>query len=569
MTKKLVLAVLVGLIFSAVCLKICAGETGIPSESPVKENWDDVSQWKAESDGKSTIDVKAVPASFDKGLGIEYSLQEEAHGWVQFNKKIEKIPPEDIPIVFFIKADATGDMEIKFIDSDGSNFGRKINMKDKYKDWTQIVIYKESVEYWWGGDSDYNGLSELSIAFSGKGKGKVVMDEIGFGTEGLAASFTPLGPRLDPDRELAGIGFRQRRDKKLIPEDPLILEWLKQIQDISSPDRQLLPSMEGNQAQTFNNALVAMAFILKDERKRAERILDFYSDATVEKNENPKLQNFYYKGEPRGFFQYVTLNPEGDLPAYHNPGNSDRWMGDIAWLLTAYKYYEKKYKSKRYKKITKLLKDLLISWYKDDKSDGGYIQHGWRSGDTKLHEDYGHVEGNIDAYAVLKLCGEEEYAEKVRIWLDRSGGGNSAPLDNYTWRVLAYGKEASHLLDIPDYDLRYRKTMEVKGKKVAGLYHCADIGIDNIWLDGTGHIACAYMTCGDKQRGYFYANQLDAFIIDREINGVKTHAIPYTANETGGYEWVEFDKGFISVAAWYIFAKNGFNPLQLTQVPVE
>jgi hypothetical protein len=34
--------------------------------------------------------------------------------------------------------------------------------------------------------------------------------------------------------------------------------------------------MENNEAQTFNNALVAMAFLVKGERDRAERILDFY-----------------------------------------------------------------------------------------------------------------------------------------------------------------------------------------------------------------------------------------------------------------------------------------------------
>lgn len=580
MTKKklyaaLFTALLVNLIFFTGCSKIYKKEfkkVGIPSKSLVKENWDDVSQWKPEVDGKSTIDIKAVPACFGKGLEIKYVLKKEPHGWVQFNKKIAKPVSEDIPVVFLIKADATGDMEIKFIDSDGSNFGRKINLKDKYKKWTQVVIYKKNVEYWWGGDSEYDGLSELSIAFSGKGKGEVVLDEIGFGAKGLTTSFRGAGVQLDPDRELKGIGFRQRRHKKLIPEDPLVLEWLKMVQDVSSPDKQLLPSQEGNMAHTFNNSLVAMVFILKKERERAERILDFYSKSTKWDNSVLSLQNFFYKGEARGFYQQVLLKGR-NVPAYHRvigEYGGDRWMGDMAWLLTAYKYYEKKYKSDKYKKITKLLKNLLISWYTDDKSGkGGYVQHGWRKDDTKLHESFGHPEGNIDAYAVLKLCGKEKYAKKIKIWLDSVCKGNTLPLDLYTWRVLAYGKKAAHLLNIPDYDLRYRKTLTVNGKKVMGFYHGADINIDNIWLDGTGHIACAYMTCGDRQRGYFYANQLDAYIIDRVINGVKTRAIPYTANKAGGYDWVDINKGFVSVAAWYIFAKNGFNPLQLTQVSVK
>lgn len=82
-------------------------------------------------------------------------------------------------------------------------------------------------------------------------------------------------------------------------------------------------------------------------------------------------------------------------------------------------------------------------------------------------------------------------------------------------------------------------------------------------LDGTGHIACAYLAYGDKTRGYFYADQLDSFLMDKVINGVKTRALPYTANKTGGYDWVQPDKGFISVCAWYILAKNKFNPMTL------
>ena len=96
-----------------------------------------------------------------------------------------------------------------------------------------------------------------------------------------------------------------------------------------------------------------------------------------------------------------------------------------------------------------------------------------------------------------------------------------------------------------------------------GFFDHADITVTNIWLDGLGHAACAYHAYGDKKRGNFYANQLDALLLDRDINGVRCRAFPYVANKTGGYEWVRFDRGFVSVAAWYLFAKNGFNPMTL------
>ena len=238
-------------------------------------------------------------------------------------------------------------------------------------------------------------------------------------------------------------------------------------------------------------------------------------------------------------------------------------MGDMAWLTIAYKYYEKNYGGDRYREITGLLKDLLVSWFKDD-GDQGYVQHGWRQGDSKLHEAFGHPEGNIDCYAAFRLCGEYERADKIKTWLDRVLKGYSLPLDLYTWRALAFGKSYADCLNIPDLDLRYRKILRLPNdRQVMGFFDHADITITNIWLDGLGHAACAYHACGDTKRGNFYANQLDAFVIDRDIDGVRCRAFPYTANKTGGYEWVVFDRGFVSVAAWYIFAKNDFNPMTL------
>lgn len=567
--KRILLINLTILIFFSIVILFSGCAKRIPPPKVlIEENWDGVAQWEIGGDGKSIIKINSVPTKIENGLELKYILRGDPHSWVTIKKIIKDAPSENIPITFFIKADSPSDLEIKFIDSDGSVFLKKISMAGRYKDWTQIVVYKSSLGYGWGGDSEFSGLTEFELAISGRGRGTVWLDEIAFGSPELTASFPLAGPQLDPNRELSGIGFKQRRAAKLIPEDPLVLEWLKQMQDVSSPDRAILPTTEDNQAHTFNNSLVAMAFILKGEKERAERILDFYASATVRENQDPTLQNFFYKGEPRGFFQYVTLNPEGNLPAYHNPGKSDRWIGDMAWLLMAYKYYEKTYNSDRYSQIIQLLKDLLISWYKDaDDGPGGYIQHGWRRGDSYLHENYGHPEGNIDCYAAFKLCGEEEYAQKIRLWLDRVLRGDSLPLDLYTWRVFAYGKEHADLLNIPEYDLRYRKTLEINSRKVAGLFPFPDINVNNIWLDGTGHIACAYIVLGNKERGYFYANQLDAFLINRNINGVDTRTLPYTANKEGGFDGFKQDKGFISVAAWYIFAKNGFNPLRFERAP--
>ena len=362
------------------------------------------------------------------------------------------------------------------------------------------------------------------------------------------------------------ISIRERHADRLLPEDPLVLEWLKQAQDTTTPEQHLLGSMQDGQLQTFNNALAAIAFIIKDEKERAKRILDFFAQATDRDNTDPLRQNFFVNGEARGFFQYVTRAMEQGQAVFRGEPQSDRWMGDLFWLLFAYKHYDQHFKAGRYDEIQQLLHDLLVSWYKKSPyGPGGFVQHGWRQGDRRLHEADGHHEGNIDAYAYFKMIGDEETASSIRAWLESVLHGNDLPLDLYSWRVLAYGPSSAHLLKIVDEDTRFRKTVHVRGQDVVGVWHGPDPHIhDNIWIDGVGHMACSYFVAGDEGRGNFYANQLDALLIDIDLNGIATRSIPYTISHRGGYDWVRLDRGFVSTAAWYIFAKNRFNPMMLS-----
>jgi hypothetical protein len=368
-----------------------------------------------------------------------------------------------------------------------------------------------------------------------------------------------------------------------------VLSYLKNIQDNFSSDKWLVPAMEDNSGQTFNNGVTAMAFILSGEKERAERILDFYALRTDSANQILNRQNFFYNDEARGFYQNVDLNNS------YNAFICDRWMGDNAWLLIAYKYYEHEYgfnSKPLYDSVTSYLKDLLLAFYIDDPSgNGGFVRHGWRWGprnssqalnDYQLHETdsqgnpIGHEEGNIDAYAALKLCGELEKAGKIRQWLDYRMKELEAipniglPLDLYSWRSLAFGDEGLYyrlLVNVPENDSRFKKQVTFMGRKVTGFYSFADASVQNVWLDGLGHMVCAFYSSGYKDKGDFYSSQLDSFLIVRNIGNSNCLAIPYTANKTGGYDWVDITKGFSSSCAWYIFAKHGFNPFTFKKNP--
>ncbi len=213
--RKISLIKLLGLIFFLVSILFsgCAKRITVP-KAFLEETWDEISQWQVDTDGKSIIEIQPVAANVLKGLQVKYTLKGDPHGWVLIRKKIDSLPPPNIPIIFFIKADSPSDLEIKFVDSDGSIFLKKISMAGKYKDWTQIIVYKNNLEYGLGGDAEFSGLTEFELAISGKGSGTIWLDEIGFGNPELTPSFLPAGSQLDPHRKLRGIGFKRRRAQR-------------------------------------------------------------------------------------------------------------------------------------------------------------------------------------------------------------------------------------------------------------------------------------------------------------------------------------------------------------------
>ncbi|HSD63645.1 MAG TPA: hypothetical protein VLB50_07595, partial [Ignavibacteriaceae bacterium] len=171
--------------------------------------------------------------------------------------------------------------------------------------------------------------------------------------------FLNASPRIEC-RELPII--EKKFTKVIFNNEEMVIRYLKSIQDNFSTDALLVPAMEDNSGQTFNNAVTAMAFILLGEKERAGRILDFYAVRTDSSNLEINYQNFFCSGDSRGFYQNI------DLDNSYYPFISDRWMGDNAWLLIAYKYYESEYgfnEKPLYVLVTTYLKNLLLEFYID------------------------------------------------------------------------------------------------------------------------------------------------------------------------------------------------------------
>ena len=73
---------------------------------------------------------------------------------------------------------------------------------------------------------------------------------------------------------------------------------------------------------------------------------------------------------------------------------------------------------------------------------------------------------------------------------------------------MAYGADSADLLDIPLGDDRYRKRLEIDGDGVFGFASFPNEAGTNMWLDGTGHMACALRAAGRAEEANFWADHV-------------------------------------------------------------
>jgi hypothetical protein len=325
----------------------------------------------------------------------------------------------------------------------------------------------------------------------------------------------------------------------------LIYNWLYAQQNINTG---LLPSQEDSTASTYNNALAVIAFTLENNKKSlsAKKILDFY-------NQRRDSQEFIVGNEYRGFYQYRDSNTGEPSP------NSNRWMGDNAWLLLAIQYYKASTGDAFYDEMAANIVELLKSLQRQDPqhSSCSLIASGWENGDTVFNEN-GHTEGNLDAYKALSLVGETTLAEKVKCWLDYNNHNwKNGPLDIHAWRVLSLGLDYGFALNDTE---QHKRNIKYSGKSVSGFMPYIDSS-DNIWSEGTGFMAVAFYKAGYKKLGNNYVANLKKLLFEPQ-SFKKTKTISYLAlPDNVGYPWVDTTKGHVAGVCWYIFSIKRFDPI--------
>ncbi len=327
-----------------------------------------------------------------------------------------------------------------------------------------------------------------------------------------------------------------------LAEERPVYQWLLCQQQATG----LLGNQEGETfAGVYPNALAAVCFLHEGDIRRAEQVLDFF---------DRQWPAEFAKGTPGGFHQFWDA-ASGDVHA-----DTDRWVGDNAWLLIALNYYRHRADRMRYDRLRGEIARWLISLQDED----GGVWSGFNKDGPMRSKS---TEANLDCYAAL--VDHPAAREKIRRWLRdkmwiaeeqrfRMGTTVSeSALDCSAWGVAALGREYASTLAYAERTFGRRDVTEVNGRTVWGFADFIDKR--RIWWEGTGEMAVAYHVGGQRERAEQVLRELRAAMLSsRQRPG--TCGLPCASSDPA---WAgATTKIFVPSQAWYLFGVWEFNPMQ-------
>ncbi len=345
-----------------------------------------------------------------------------------------------------------------------------------------------------------------------------------------------------------------------LPQEPKIEEptteevgnftynWVEQMQLANG----LLESSENTDfVSLYDNALATLVFIQQGDLDKAENILDFFKDRI-----QIELQT-----DGGGYFQFRDATGQN---------GRRRWLGDNAWLLIAINNYHEASGNKRYHHMAEVLEEWIRSLQDED---GGL----W--GGT--HEDGNHIHKVTEGITVAfnAVPGYDDFHKGILAYLEQNRW------DSFERTLTAWPENPAYLYamdlhalgqgtfeDFPENQLYkaddwYLTTQvaTINGEEITG--YCFDVDQDVVWLEGTAQMAVAYRKVGDLVKVDMLINELEKMFITSSMFE-NSKALPYTTNHGSSYGtdilWDHADiASTLSTTAWYLFAKTGFDPLQV------
>lgn len=152
------------------------------AEEIVLENFDNVSKFKQNKAPQSVMKVTSEPGRTGNALKIDYDLTKDH--FVEIGAPVSIDLKKVRELTWFMKGDFDGSvLELKFVDEDGSTYGKKMALQGISKtDWKQFKLPIKDIHYLWGGDANMGKIKDIYIAVS-RGlarKGSVVLDTLNY-----------------------------------------------------------------------------------------------------------------------------------------------------------------------------------------------------------------------------------------------------------------------------------------------------------------------------------------------------------------------------------------------------
>lgn len=331
------------------------------------------------------------------------------------------------------------------------------------------------------------------------------------------------------------------------PTEIQVITWFENQQ---LPNGLLASVENGNLVSLYDNALAAMVFMLHDDFTRAEKIFDYF-DGRIETELNNGVG---------GFSQFRSTQ---GIPTNH------RWMGDNAWLLIALNQYHALRGNSRYDSLSVSISTWLHSL---QDVDGGLFA-GYDANGNLLN--YKVTEGNIDAFNAV--VGYTSFHGNLLGWLEQDRWDSSEQIlvswpTNPTYLYALDLHPWSYAL-FPDFPITALSTTDrflttqtaTSGEEITGF--CFDVDKDVVWLEGTGQMALAYGLANLLVEKELYLSEIEKLLLTSS-KYENSAGFPYASNQGTAYGadqlWSTADTEIaISSGAWYVFAKQGFNPFSV------
>lgn len=292
----------------------------------------------------------------------------------------------------------------------------------------------------------------------------------------------------------------------------------------------------------YTNALAAICYIHEGDLARAQSVFSFFQshlDLALDPN----------GGFPQ-FWDAATGQPDLD---------SDRWIGDNAWLLIALNHYLYTTRDRSFDGTRTVIAEWLISL---QDTDGGILA-GYN---TDGLMNWKSTEGNLDCYAALIDYPQER--QRLRdfltdeMWVPAEGRfkmgstANESSLDGCSFGVGALGPDFAAALQYAETTMLRQKVCDATGNLVTGFSDF--LSDDRIWLEGTGQMVVAYRVAQQESTALVYLGELSkaafASTIFPGTQGLACH--------TNDPAWPTGSTIiFVPSQAWYLFGAWAFNPM--------